>query len=263
MNNRLGAAFDGRTAFIAYITAGDPSLAATARLMVALERAGADIVELGVPFSDPIADGPVNQRAAERALKGGVTLEKILRFVARYRRGGGRSPIVLFTYFNPIVRYGLRRFARAAGKAGVDGVLVVDLPSEESLEYRREMAREEIATVFLASPTTGERRLRAIGEASTGFVYYVSRLGVTGAQRSLSDDLSRQVRAVRRAVRRPVAVGFGISTPAQARAVAKLADGVVVGSALVAAAEGRPAAEAARRVGRLAAQLARAVKGGH
>lgn len=264
--SRLASAFhrDGRggSALISYLTAGAPTLEATGRFLAALEAAGSDVVELGVPFSDPIADGPVNQRAAEQALKSGTTLKKILSFVERYRRNGGRMPIVFFTYLNPIVRFGLEQFAEEAARAGVDGVLVVDLPPEEAGEFRRAMANAGVDTIFLASPTTSAARLRLIEKASTGFVYYVSRLGVTGARSRLDSNLGVELRALRRHVRKPIAVGFGISTPQQARAVARQADGVVVGSALVALTEDRRPKEAAKGLESFARKLAKAVKGG-
>ncbi len=222
-----------RAAFVPYIAAGDPDLATTGELVVALAGAGADLIELGVPFSDPIADGPVNQAAAARAIAGGATLEKILALVATARRRAG-VPIVLFTYFNPVHAYGLARFAEHAAGSGVDGVLCVDLPPEEAAgKYREALARHGLDAIFLLSPTSTRARMRAVAKTGSGFVYFVSRTGVTGEQAELPAGLAREVRAVRGAVALPVAVGFGISTPEQVRAVARLADGVVVGSALV------------------------------
>lgn len=250
-----------RVAFIPYITAGDPTLNATRLYLASLESAGADIVELGVPFSDPIADGPVIQRAAERALRSKTTLARILDFVGRYRRDGGKVPIVLFSYFNPILRFGLEKFAREAKNCGVNGVLVVDLPPEEAGEYRRCMTRHGVETVFLASPTTAVSRLRLIERSSTGFVYYVSRLGVTGKHKKLSNTLASELKRVQRTVRKPIAVGFGISSPEQARAVARHADAVVVGSALVQLAEGRKPQEASRRIHAMAGAMVRAIRG--
>jgi len=222
-----------RAAFVPYIAAGDPDLATTGELVAALAAAGADLIELGVPFSDPIADGPVNQAAAARAIAGGATLEKILALVAASRRRAG-VPIVLFTYFNPVHAYGLARFAEHAAGSGVDGVLCVDLPPEEaSGRYREALARHGLDAIFLLSPTSTPARMKAVAKTGSGFVYFVSRTGVTGEQAELPAGLAREVRAVRKAVALPVAVGFGISTPEQVRAVARLADGVVVGSALV------------------------------
>ena len=250
----------GRAAFVPFLTAGDPSPAWTARCVAALEQAGADVIELGVPFSDPIADGPVIQRASQRALAAGVTLSRTLALVARLRRDGVHIPIVLFTYFNPLLRMGLARFAGAARKAGVQGVLVVDLPLEEAAEFRSTLGASGLETVFLASPTTDPARLARIGAASTGFVYYVSRLGVTGARASVSGTLSLEVARVRKAARKPVAVGFGVSTPAQARAVGRVGDAVVVGSALVGLIEGRAPEAALRAVVNLAASMMKAMR---
>ena len=249
----------GRCAFIPYITAGDPSLEWTDRFARALAGAGADVIELGVPFSDPVADGAVNQRAAERALAAGTTLPKILRRVAGLRRRGFATPIVLFTYYNPVLRMGLRAFARAAAEAGVQGVLAVDLPPEEASDYRASLGRAGVETVFLAAPTTSAARLRLIDEAATGFVYYVSRLGVTGERRSLSRALRGDIKRLRRFVKNPIAVGFGISTPEQARAAGAFADAVVVGSALVRCVQERPPRQAARSMKELAAAMVRSL----
>ena len=222
-----------RAAFIPYLTAGDPDLETTGRLLLALDRAGADLVELGVPFSDPIADGPVNQRAATRAIASGTTLSGVLELVARVR-GDIDAPIVLFTYFNPLFARGLDRFAEQASASGVDGVLCVDLPPEEAgTDYLPALRASSLATPFLLAPTSDRRRIAAVDKASTGFVYYVSRTGVTGARDELPKSLLKEARQMRRKVSHPLVVGFGISTPEQARAVGKVADGVVVGSALV------------------------------
>ena len=222
-----------RAAFIPFFTAGDPSLEASGDVLAALAAAGADIVEVGVPFSDPIADGPVNQRAANRALERGATLSGVLEMVARQRRRVD-VPVVLFTYFNPLHARGLRRFARQAAEAGVDGVLCVDLPPEEAAEYTEALHGEGLDTIFLLAPTSTRRRVELVGETSSGFAYYVSRTGVTGARAGLPRELKREVKAVRRRLPLPLAVGFGISTPQQVGAVGRIADGVVVGSALVA-----------------------------
>ncbi len=251
-----------RAAFIPYLTAGDPDLPTTGRLLEALVGAGADLVELGVPFSDPIADGPVNQRAAGRALAAGTTLAGILDLVARRREGLG-VPIVLFTYFNPILARGVERFAEQAAASGVDGVLCVDLPPEEgSEELVPALRAAEIDTIFLLAPTSDRRRIRRVDEASTGFVYYVSRTGVTGARDHLPPELLRSARKLRKRLTQPLAVGFGISTPEQAAAVAGVADGVVVGSALVRLVEetadrARLPSVVAGAAGRLAAALAK------
>lgn len=222
-----------RAAFIPYITAGDPDLRTTVELVGALERGGADLIELGVPFSDPIADGPANQRSAVRALEGGVSLNGIFRAVARCREQV-TAPILLFTYFNPIHARGVERFAEQAATSGVDGVLCLDLPPEEAQEtYLQALQDQGLDTVFLLAPTSTRARVKAAAEASTGFLYYVSRTGVTGSKEPLPKELAKQVKSVRRRVRMPVAVGFGISSPEQVQAVGRIADGVVVGSALV------------------------------
>lgn len=223
----------GKKGFIPYLTAGDPSLEATELFVKALARAGSSVIELGVPFSDPLADGVVNQRAAARALRAGATLARVLGMVAALRAGGMSVPLVLFTYFNPIHSRGVERFAEEARRAGVDGVLCVDLPPEESVEYRRILGRHGLSTIFLAAPTTRPDRLGLIDEVSTGFVYYVSRAGVTGARPSLPETLLLELMEARKRIRKPLAVGFGISGPGQAREIARHADAVVVGSAIV------------------------------
>jgi len=226
-------AAEGRAAFIPFLMAGDPDLETTALLLEALAGAGADLIELGVPFSDPIADGPVNQRAAARALAGGVKLSGILQLVARHRDRLG-VPIVLFTYVNPLLARGVERFAEQAAASGVDGVLCVDLPPEEGeRELIPALRAQGIDCIYLLSPTSTRERVQRVAEASTGFVYYVSRTGVTGERAELPEDLPREVKRLRRRLRLPVAVGFGVSTPGQVATVGEFADGVVVGSALV------------------------------
>ena len=253
---------EGRAAFIPFLMAGDPDLETTARLMEALVAGGADVVELGVPFSDPIADGPVNQRAAMRALRSGTHLDDVLRLVARQRDALG-VPIVLFTYFNPLHARGLERFAEQAAASGVDGVLCVDLPPEEGeRELAPALRQHGVDTICLLAPTSTRDRVARVAESASGFVYYVSRTGVTGEREALPPDLAREIKRLRRKVELPVAVGFGVSTPEQVAAVAEIADGVVVGSALVRVVEeaaGRPGlAEAVEeRVRRLAAPLRR------
>ncbi len=226
-------ASQGRKAFVAYITAGDPDLKSTAALAHALEQAGADVIELGVPFSDPLADGVVNQLAAERALRAGTTLDGIFLAVAEMRRCGLTLPVVLFTYFNPIHRYGPERFLRRAAACGMDGVLHLDAPLEEAKPYFARMERAGLHTIQLIAPTTDAARVRRIAQAARGFIYYVSREGVTGVQSHLAVGISQQILEIRRHARTPVVVGFGISTPAQVRAASQLADGCVVGSAIV------------------------------
>lgn len=223
----------GHKAFIAYITAGDPTPEYTPKMVDALVAAGVDIVELGVPFSDPVGDGPTNQKSCERALTHGVSLRKVLSMAAEVHKKHPRLPIVLFSYFNPIFQMGFKEFAQAAAAAGVSGSLVVDLPPEEARDYVSALRAHKIDTVFLASPTTTQNRLAHVDELSSGFVYYVSRTGVTGAQKELSSTLTSELAEVRKSVKKPLAVGFGIATPEQARIVAQSGDGVVVGSALV------------------------------
>jgi tryptophan synthase alpha chain len=223
----------GEKALVAYITAGDPSLTRTAHYVRLLSRAGADVIELGVPHSDPIADGPTNLKAAERALRSGTSLAGILETVGSLRAAGETVPLVLFTYYNPVLKMGLARFTAEAKRQGVDGALVVDLPPEEAADYCRAMEAAGLETVFLASPTTPVDRLTLVDAASTGFVYYISRAGVTGARSDLSASLPQELEKVRARVKKPLWVGFGISTPSQASQVARLADGVVVGSLLV------------------------------
>jgi len=222
----------GKTAFIPYITGGDPTLAKSKEIILALEAAGADIIELGVPFSDPVGDGPVIQAASQRALLNHVTTSDILALVKDVRQTS-QVPILLFSYFNPILVYGIERLAKDMADAGADGLLCVDLPAEEAEEYKAALAAHGLCTVFLTAPTTSDERLAAVAQQCTGFVYYVSRLGVTGEQSALVTDLAEQVARIKRQTGKPVAVGFGISTPEHAKAVAGMAEGVVVGSAIV------------------------------
>jgi len=239
---RIGAAFEGarrerRAAFIAYLTAGDPSPEATLGLARAVSRAGADVLELGVPFSDPIADGPVLQRSAARALAAGTTLATVFDVARRIRRETSLA-LVLFSYVNPVLRFGVAGAARAAREAGFDGVLLTDVPPEETRGLHPAMRAEGLDTILLVSPTSPLRRMREAARLSSGFLYVVSRAGITGARTSLPRDLPETVRRARGAGGSlPVAVGFGIATPEAARQAARIADGVVVGSALVQAAE--------------------------
>ncbi len=222
----------GELGIVAYITAGDPTLEATEDFVLALEESGTDIIELGVPFSDPLADGPTIQRASERALRAGATLPKILELVTRIRKTS-QIPLVLFSYYNPILQMGLKNFAAAAADAGIDGVLATDLSPEESVEYRDILGTRGLDTIFLCAPTSTDERLASIAECSTGFLYLVSRTGVTGAQDTLPDDLPALLRRVRQFTKLPVAVGFGISMPGHISLLGGLADAAVVGSALV------------------------------
>lgn len=235
--SRMEAAFRAakkarRAAFIPYVTAGDPSLEATVELVRALARAGADVIELGVPFSDPIADGPTNQRAAERALESGTTLASTLAAVDVIRQDLD-LPIVLFTYANPVVRYGVEQFAEDAASAGVDGVLFTDVPAEEMAPFEERLSERLIDLIMLVTPTSDRRRMKAAAAFGGGFLYLVSRTGVTGARQDLDAELAANIRVARKASKLPVAVGFGISSPEQVSRVASLADGVVVGSAIV------------------------------
>ncbi|MBC9783126.1 tryptophan synthase subunit alpha [Heliobacterium chlorum] len=223
---------EGRTAFIPYITAGDPDLNTTAELVLALEASGASIIELGVPFSDPVADGPVIQEAACRALAGGVTLMKVLKMVEELRNRS-QVPIVLMTYYNLLMRMGLKRFAQEALVAGVDGVIIADLPVEEGDELRSYLDEVGIALIPLVAPTTPPERIQLIAEKARGFIYCVSLLGVTGDRTELPPDVDLLLNRVRKQTDLPLGLGFGISTPAHAASVAPKADGVIVGSAIV------------------------------
>lgn len=251
---------EGRKSFVAYICAGDPRLEETPALVAALIHGGVDVIELGIPFSDPLADGPVNQRAAERALAAGASLPKILDRVQEIRAVDSATPLVIFSYLNPILQMGYENFAKRAAAAGADGVLVVDLPPEEADAFRGPMRKAGLDTIFLASPTSDAERLRQVNLQSSGFVYYVSRTGVTGVQRELSSSLESEMKLVRREVEKPVMVGFGIATPAQAAAAAALGDGIVIGSALVKLVEeGKSPAERRDRVYHFAAQVRKAL----
>ena len=223
---------NGELGIVAYITAGDPSLDATQRFVLALGEAGADVIELGVPFSDPIADGPTIQRASERALRSGTTLASVLDLVKKIR-ASREVPLVIFSYFNPILQMGLERFADAAAAAGADGVLATDLTPEESAEYRQIVSARGLDTIFLAAPTSTDERLRKIVDCSSGFLYLISRTGVTGAKEALPEDLPALIRRARRVTQLPIAVGFGISLPGHVSILGGLADAAVVGSALV------------------------------
>ena len=250
LERRLGDARSaGRKSLIVYLCAGDPDLQATERLVPALAAAGADVIELGVPFSDPLADGPTIQAAAERALRSGTTLSVILDLVGRLRDQGCDVPLVLMGYMNPIIRMGVESFVARSAEVGVDGFIVPDLPLEEAGLLGDAAASKNLSLVLLAAPTTPPERLRAIGRRTRGFLYFVSLTGVTGARAALPAELPARLDAVRAASTTSVAVGFGISSPDQARALAGHADAVVVGSALV--------AEIARSGGALEGPVAR------
>jgi tryptophan synthase alpha chain len=234
--------FQTRPALVAYVTCGDPDLATTREIVLAAIDAGAEVIELGVPFSDPLADGPVIQRAIQRALQGGTWLSDVLK-LARDVRERSQAGLIIFSYLNPVMRMGLARFSGAAKDAGVDGALITDLPVEESNEYLREMRKAKLATVFLAAPTSTDERLQRIAQVSSGFVYAVSRTGVTGAKEQLPQDARELVRRLRKYTKLPIGVGFGISTPEQFAAVGEFADAAVVGSAIVEIIERNPGKE--------------------
>jgi tryptophan synthase alpha chain len=237
--------FEKRPSLIAYVTCGDPDLATTREVILAAIDAGASVIELGVPFSDPLADGPVIQRASERALKHGVSLQHVLTLAAEIREHSQSVGLVIFSYLNPILRMGLAKFCQVARLAGIDGTLITDLPVEESAGYLREARKHELATIFLAAPTSTDERLKLIADVSTGFIYAISRTGVTGVRQQMAGDAQALVKRIRRFSKLPIAVGFGISTPAQFAAVGKFAEAAVVGSAIVQLIEQNPGREAA------------------
>src|ERR1700733_6585337 len=238
----------GELGIIAYITAGDPSLDATLKFVLALAKAGADVIELGIPFSDPLPDGPTIQRASEPALNAGTTLASVIDLVRRIRQSkspASEVPLILFGYYNPIVQMGVEKFAAAASSAGADGVLVTDLTPEESADYRRILGAHNLDTVFLAAPTSTDERIDKISAATSGFLYLISRTGVTGAKDSLPDDLPALIRRVRSRTNLPIAVGFGISLPGHVSVLGGLADAAVIGSALVSEIEKADSVDAA------------------
>jgi tryptophan synthase alpha chain len=245
----------GRGGFIPFITAGDPDLATTERLLIKLAKAGADIIELGVPFSDPVADGEVIQRASERALRNGVAVHDALACATNVRRHID-VPLILFSYFNPLLQFGQERLAVAAGRAGIDGVLVTDLIPEEADSWTQNLLRHRLDPIFLASPTTSDKRLARIAQHARGFIYAVSRAGVTGERDQITRDAEALVKRVRFVSDLPVAVGFGISTPEQLRTVWRFADAAVVGSAIVSQIEKLgDSPELVKRVGNFARSL--------
>jgi len=247
---------------VAYITAGDPSLQASENIILAAAVAGADVIELGVPFSDPVADGPTIQRASERALRSGTTLAKVIDLI-HWLRARTQVPLVLFSYFNPILQMGIEKFAEKAAAAGADGVLATDLAPEESSEYRAIVHSRELDTIFLAAPTSTDSRLARIAAVSSGFLYLISRTGVTGTRDSLPEELPGLVRRIRKFTSLPVAVGFGISLPTHVATLGGIADAAVVGSALVAEIEKAASADAAAKaVSDLVARLKRAAREG-
>ncbi len=252
--SRISAVFrrlreQGRNALIPFITAGDPQPALTVALMHALRDAGADLIELGVPFSDPMADGPTIQRSSERALRQGVGLKDVLEMVGQFRRTDSATPVVLMGYLNPIEAMGVDAFAEAARSAGVDGVLAVDAPPEESATLLAALRSRAIDAIFLLAPTSRPRRIEAVAQVASGYVYYVSLKGVTGASHLDLEEVGRKVAEIRKRVPLPVGVGFGIRDGDTARAVAAVADAVVIGSRLVEEIEQAPIAEAVQRAG--------------
>ena len=249
-------------ALVAYFTAGDPSLALTRKLVVEAARRGADVIELGIPFSDPLADGPVIQRATQRALAAGATLPRVLELV-REMRGEVSAPLVFLTYYNPILAFGLKAFCRTSVEAGIDGVIVADLPPEESGSLRAESLAAGLDLIHLVAPTSTSERMRKIARASEGFIYLVSLTGVTGERTALAPELAQQLRALRAVTTKPVCVGFGIGTPEQAALVGHAADGVIVGSAIVRLVEQHAASrELLSRVGDFIAGLKAPLRGG-
>jgi len=233
-----------KPALIAYITCGDPDLATSLQVAMACVDAGVSVIELGVPFSDPVADGPVIQRATDRALRHGTSLQDVFQ-LARDIRKRSQVGLIIFSYLNPILKFGFKSFVESCREAGLDGALITDLPVEEAHEYLKEMRSHELSTVFLAAPTSTDRRLKQIVKASTGFVYAVSRTGVTGARQQMAEDAQKLVTRIRKFSDLPVAVGFGISTAGQVAAVSCFADAAVVGSAIVQTIEQNPGKEAA------------------
>ncbi|MBF0618981.1 MAG: tryptophan synthase subunit alpha [Candidatus Omnitrophica bacterium] len=222
----------GKKAFIAYITAGYPSLEATEALVLALEESGADIIELGIPFSDPMADGPTIQEASFKALENGTTVRKILDMVRAIRRVSN-IPLALMTYYNPVFHVGDAHFVEAAAAAGIDGLIIPDLPPDEAKELRAACLAHDVANIFFLSPTTTAARIAPIAKASTGFIYFVSVAGVTGSRKSIPAEIARDIRAAKKVTDKPVCIGFGVSTPEEVKAMANISDGVIVGSAII------------------------------
>lgn len=245
-----------KKAFIPYIMAGDPSPEKTKDTVLLLERCGADIIELGVPFTDPLADGPTIQRAAERALEAGVSLRTVISLVKELR-GKTQIPLILMTYYNPVFKYGDERFVMDAVESGVDGIIIPDLPPDEAGELITLARRAGLATIFLLAPTSTEKRIKKVARSSRGFIYYVSMTGITGSRLSLDTSLREAVENIRRVTNKPIAVGFGISTPGEAKRVADSADGVIIGSAIV-----RRLHEAPEILEDFIVELRRAIPGG-
>jgi len=266
--SRISAAFEAlkekkEKALITFITAGDPDIKTTKDLVLTLEGSGADIIELGIPFSDPMADGPTIQASSERAIAAGTTIQKVIALVKDVRKESS-VPIVLFGYYNPIFTFGLKRFARGAKEAGVDGVLVVDLPPEESDELKKELDGVGIDLIFLLTPTSDRSRMRLVASKGSGFIYFVSVTGVTGARKEVSKNIRDYIKEARKHTGLPLGVGFGISTPAQAREVCQWADGVIVGSAIInIVSKTRGGKKTASEVGRFVSRLKKGISGGN
>jgi tryptophan synthase alpha chain len=252
--------FSNKPGLVIYFTAGDPDLATTREMAIAAIDNGADVIELGVPFSDPLADGPVIQRASERAVARGTRLTDVLGICEEIRAARPHAGIILFSYLNPVLQLGLEAFAKAAKEAGADGVLLTDMIVEEAAEYLRIMHAHGLMPVFLAAPTSPDARLKAIAENSQGFVYAISRVGITGTQTELASDAKGLVERLRKFTTLPIALGFGVSTPEHVRAVGEFADAAVVGSAIVGLVERTPAADAPRAVGEFVGSLCGGVK---
>jgi tryptophan synthase alpha chain len=247
--------FQTKPGIVAYLTAGDPDLATTREIALAAIDNGADVIELGVPFSDPLADGPVIERASQRAVARGTTLTQVLGLAAELRKARPGAGLVIFSYLNPVVRMGMKKFCAKAAEAGADGVLLTDMIVEEAGEYLAAMSECGLAPVFLAAPTSPDARLKAIAEVSQGFVYAISRVGITGTQQTIAGDASELVGRLRKFTKLPIAVGFGISNAEHVKAVGEFADAAVIGSALVGLIEKTPREEAANAVGRFVAGL--------
>lgn len=247
--------FRKKPGIVAYLTAGDPDLATTRDIALAAIDSGADVIELGVPFSDPLADGPVIQRASERAVARGVRLSDVLSLARELRAARPSAGLVLFSYLNPVVRMGMKTFCARAAEAGADGVLLTDMIVEEAAEYLEAMKENDLAPIFLAAPTSPDARLKAIAGVSKGFVYAISRVGITGTQQKVAGDASELVARLRRFTTLPIAVGFGISNVEHVKAVGEFADAAIIGSALVALIEKTPAPDAAAAIGRFIAEL--------
>jgi tryptophan synthase alpha chain len=255
MDFLMPISFTNKPGLVIYFTAGDPDLTTTRDMAIAAIDAGADVIELGVPFSDPLADGPVIQRASERAVAKGTRLKDVLGICREVRDARPAAGIILFSYLNPVVRLGMEAFAKAAKEAGADGVLLTDMIVEEAPEYLAAMRANDLMPVFLAAPTSPDERLKAIAENSRGFVYAISRVGITGTQTELASDARSLVERLRKFTTLPIALGFGVSTPEHVRSVAEFADAAVVGSAIVGLIEKTAATEAAAAVGKFVAEL--------